>query len=151
MTEGKWNLPVFVYGTLLHGFENHRLYVAPYPHHAIPARANGRLFHLPEWGYPAVVANGSEEEGWVYGELLYFPDSIYGEVLAGLDELETYFTPGDERNEYERETVTVTRLDTGELIRAYMYVMKGERERYARDRGIFVPDGDWRGFMTQRQ
>ncbi|NGQ95350.1 gamma-glutamylcyclotransferase [Brevibacillus sp. SYP-B805] len=144
-------LPVFVYGSLRHGFGNHRLYLAPYPHEAYPAKAKGLLYHLPVSGYPAVLQAGEADASWVYGEVVFIPADVYPRVLAGLDELETYYGPDDPRNEYEREMVAVTRLDTGEELQAFIYVKRGEQERLARQIGIPVPEGDWRGFMGSRK
>jgi gamma-glutamylcyclotransferase (GGCT)/AIG2-like uncharacterized protein YtfP len=137
-------IPVFVYGTLMSGFANYRKYIQPYPHQAVPAKAKGRLYHLPE-GYPALVI--AKDVDWIYGEIVFFPADCHAEVLAGLDELEEYFAPGDSRNEYERELIQVSRIDREEICSAFTYTMRGEKERYARTRGVLVSSGDWRQYI----
>ncbi|MFY0545719.1 gamma-glutamylcyclotransferase family protein [Brevibacillus sp. H7] len=137
-------MPVFVYGSLRAGFENHRLYVQPYPHHVQKAAVRGRLYHLPS-GYPGLLL---EDEGWVSGELIFFADGVYAEVMSRLDKLETFYGPGDPRNEYERVIVEATLTETSESIRAYAYLYVDEA--YAKRKGICVPDGDWREFIRTR-
>jgi gamma-glutamylcyclotransferase (GGCT)/AIG2-like uncharacterized protein YtfP len=133
--------PVFVYGTLMSGFANYRTYIQPRPHQAFLAKTKGRLYHLPE-GYPALVI--AEDADWIYGEMIIFPPDLYPDVLAELDELEEFFAPGDSRNEYERELIQVSRMDTEENCFAFTYTMRGKKERYARTKGIWVSSGDWR-------
>jgi gamma-glutamylcyclotransferase (GGCT)/AIG2-like uncharacterized protein YtfP len=137
--------PVFVYGSLLAGFENHRLYVLPYPHRSAPARIKGVLYHLPD-GYPGLLR---DESGIVQGELIWFQDDVYETALAGLDELETYVSPGDERNEYERILVEAAITDSGEVVQAYTYLYNDET--HAKTAGIHVADGDWRRFLRTWQ
>lgn len=138
------HVPIFVYGTLMTGFANYSKYIKPYPHQAFPAITKGTLYHLPE-GYPALlIADGM---GWIYGEIMIFPAECHAEVLAGLDELEEYFAPGDSRNEYERELIQVSRIDTAEICSAFTYTMRGEKERYARTKGDLVLSGDWRQYI----
>ncbi len=139
-------LPVFVYGSLLDGFENYKRYVKPYPHERYPAKTVGRLYHLPDFGYPAFLRVEGEGE-WVYGELLCFRPDIYEKAIAGLDELEEYYAPLDERNEYERNIVQIYRIDTGEQVDAYIYVASRRMEEVVSRIGVYVAGGDWRRFM----
>lgn len=138
-------LPVFVYGSLLPGFRNWELYVKPYPHQALPAEVKGQLYHLPT-GYPGLLREG---EGTVKGGVLLFSPDVYDEALRGLDELETYFGPGDPRNEYEREIMTARLVATGEEQRVYVY--RFVDEAFARQTGIFLADGDWEAFMRRKR
>ncbi|MFD2369308.1 gamma-glutamylcyclotransferase family protein [Brevibacillus sp. GCM10020057] len=133
-------LPVFVYGTLLQGFQNHEWYVKPYAHQAVPAKIRGEIYHLPQ-GYPGLLAGEDE----VVGALLYFAPDAYEKALAGLDKLETYFGPNDPRNEYDRIEVQAVQSGTGEVVRAYVY--RYLDEAYVRRQGIRVADGDWRSYM----
>lgn len=142
-------LPVFVYGSLLNGFENYQRYVKPYQHERFAAKTRGRLYHLPDRGYPAFVCE-QEGEAWVYGELLYFLPDIYEQALAGLDKLEDFYLPLDERNEYEREAVMISRIDTGEQVEAYLYVASRRMEEVVASTGLHVADGDWRRFMGSK-
>lgn len=141
------HLPIFVYGTLLYGFSNHQIYIAPYPHQSYPAKIRGRIYHLPE-GYPALVRSGEPgSDEWVYGELLLFPPEVFAQVLGGLDQLEEFYAPLDVSNEYERELVKATLLDRGDQYLAYTYVMRGEKEVSTIEKGTPVPAGDWRKFV----
>ncbi|QRG66085.1 gamma-glutamylcyclotransferase family protein [Brevibacillus choshinensis] len=136
-------IPVFVYGTLLEGFQNHDCYVRPYQHKAIAATIRGAIYHLPQ-GYPGLV-EGTED---VVGALLFFAQHEYEAALSGLDELETYFGPDDPRNEYERMEVTAWIAESNEAVTAYVY--RYLDEEYVRREGIRVQDGDWRGYLLAR-
>lgn len=137
-------IPVFVYGTLLKGFQNHALYVKPYQHQAIPAKIKGEIYHLPQ-GYPGLL-QGTDD---VIGAVLFFSPEEYATALAGLDELETYFGQNDPRNEYDRIEVTAVLLDTKEEMTTYVY--RYLDEKYVRSLGIRVKDGDWRSYMEDRE
>jgi len=138
----KQPMPVFVYGTLLSGFENHALYVKPYKHRSVPAKIKGELYHLPQ-GYPGLL-EGTED---VWGALLFFFPEDYETALAGLDELETYFGPNDPRNEYDRVEVAAVLSGTKERQTAYVY--RYLDAEYVKRRGVRVPDGDWRSYMRE--
>lgn len=135
-------LPIFVYGTLLAGWENYTHYVKPYKHEAIPAEVIGELFHLP-MGYPGLL----EGDGVVKGAVLYFEAEDYETVLAELDELETYYGPRDPRNEYERVEVLATLADGQGKQRVYTY--RYVDAKYVRAEGTPVHDGDWARFMLR--
>jgi len=142
-------LPVFVYGSLLVGFANHRRFVEPYPHQRVRAKTRGKLFHLADRGYPALVPT-DDPHAWVYGELLYFAPLFYENALRGLDELEDYCGPADERNEYERQKATVTFLETDQQTEAFLYIAGPQLEAAIARTGIRVADGDWRTFMRHK-
>lgn len=149
LTEREWysvseTIPVFVYGTLLEGFQNHDLYVKPYRHQAFPATIKGEIYHLPQ-GYPGLL-EGTDD---VHGAILFFTPEEYEAALAGLDELETYHGPNDPRNEYERVEVTARMEKTGEAVTTYVY--RYLDEEFVRGLGIRVQDGDWRGYMLSRE
>jgi gamma-glutamylcyclotransferase (GGCT)/AIG2-like uncharacterized protein YtfP len=138
--------PVFVYGSLLPGFHNHRLFVEPYQHRSLAAQVKGTLYHLPT-GYPGLLKEtDSGVTGWVKGEILLFADDAYAKAMTGLDELETYFAPGDPRNEYER-IVTEAVTESGEVISVCTYLYGDPA--YAKREGILIPDGDWRAFIKR--
>ena len=137
-------LPIFVYGTLLAGWENYENYVQPYKHEAIPAEVKGELFHLP-MGYPGIL----DGDGVVKGVILCFEPQDYETVLAELDELETYYGPHDPRNEYERIEVWAKLADGQEDRRVYAY--RYVDAKYVRAEGTPVHDGDWAHFMRGKQ
>ncbi|MEJ8546808.1 gamma-glutamylcyclotransferase family protein [Brevibacillus borstelensis] len=137
-------LPVFVYGSLLPGFGNHNMYVKPYSHTLQPAVVRGHLYHFSA-GYPGLLRS---ESGTVKGALLTFSSDVYEEALAGLDELEDYFGPGDPRNEYERIVASAMTIAEGEEVQAFLY--RYAKEDWARREGIYIPSGDWRRYMQYR-
>jgi gamma-glutamylcyclotransferase (GGCT)/AIG2-like uncharacterized protein YtfP len=134
----------FVYGTLQEGWSNYERYVQPYSHEAIPAEIKGLLYDLP-LGYPAYL----EGDGVVKGVVLRFQPADYESVLAGLDDVETYYGPEDPRNEYERIEVLAKLAGEQEekLVHAYRYV----DEKYVRTVGTRIHDGDWAGFIRGKQ
>lgn len=140
----KRQLPIFVYGTLLEGFLNHQRYVKPYAHQAFPAEIKGEIYDLPT-GYPGLLAG----DDMVKGAVLVFSPEVYEEALAGLDELETYYGPGDPRNEYDRQQVAarISGKEKEEMVYVYRYV----DEEYVRGAGTRVFGGDWRLFTQDRQ
>lgn len=129
---------LFVYGTLMAGFENYSRYLKAWVKKIFPATVKGELFHLPE-GYPALV----EGNGTVRGELMIIPE-LKG-IIDKLDDLEDYHGEGMD-NLYERVIMPVEIQSTGVGTEAYVYIFCDSK--YARRKGIPVPDGDWRKFVA---
>lgn len=131
---------LFVYGTLRMGEANHGVLRGAV---CVSRKAfvTGKLADTGK-GYPALFQLG---EGLVAGELYAVN---WTEAGAGLDELETYYGPGDPRNEYERIQVTVTDESQGgsrELL-AWTYVYPPAAfSRYAS-----IPSGDWTSVSGRR-
>ncbi|MNO33509.1 putative gamma-glutamylcyclotransferase YkqA [compost metagenome] len=123
---------VFVYGTLRQGEQYHdwlgdsRLFSAH-------AQVRGRLEDTG-LGYPVLV----EEEGSVAGELYEVTEA----VLHRLDELEDYYGPGDQRNEYER-IKTEADTDNGK-VEAWQYVYRHAQRQPA------IPEGDWKLYRLKQ-
>lgn len=125
-------MQVFVYGTLRPGGWYHSL-ISSFVKAIEPGWLDGMaLFHVRE-RYPGIVRG----EGHVLGELLTLDPDRLTLAISLLDELEEYYGPGDPRNEYERELVTV-RKESGELTQAWVYRWLGPVAGCPR-----VPDGDW--------
>ncbi|WP_064203361.1 gamma-glutamylcyclotransferase family protein [Brevibacillus brevis] len=135
-------LPVFVYGTLLAGFGNHRIYVKPYKHEATPATIQGEIYHLPA-GYPGLL-KGEQE---VVGEIVMFAPDVYEQALAGLDELETYYGESDPRNEYERIIVPATMEGTDQVVSVYVY--RYLDQDLVKQTGVHISHGNWRRYMQE--
>ena len=105
-------LPLFVFGTLRRGHENHH-YLEGHYQRVIPANLLGyaRLHSL-------MIAQ--QESGLVEGELIYLKLDEYGATLAGCDDLEE-IPPGQLiGHEYERRRVTVV-TSAGDVV-AWAYV-----------------------------
>lgn len=129
---------VFVYGTLMKGFWNYGRYLEGNIERIILGKAKGLLYHLPQ-GYPAMLKG----EGVVRGEIV---GPVDRDLLRELDVLEGYCGYAED-NLYVREIIDVL-TDEGEMLECWAYIYAdGE---YARKKGIYIPDGDWRKFMQIR-
>lgn len=130
---------IFVYGTLMSGFENHEIYLAKNIKSIQKAKIKGRLFHLRQ-GYPAVI----DGPGCVRGE--YVTVNNISSVLEQLDELEDYYGPG-KNNEYERVSRDIM-LISGKTVRGYVYIYPVHLLTELNRMGRELPAGDWRAFIT---
>lgn len=95
-------LPLFVFGTLRLGHENHH-YIESHYEEMLTASLHGyaRL-------YPLMIAR--QADGVVDGELYFLADDEYEATLAGCDELEE-IPPGQlVGREYQRKRVTVSTM-----------------------------------------
>lgn len=129
---------LFVYGTLMSGFENHRRYLEGHVLSRERATLPGELYHL-RYGYPALAPGNAS----VTGELLLVKD--LPSLLPLLDDLEDYHGPGQD-NLYERVEVEATTV-MGQKVKALTY-------RYARLEelakiGVKVKGGDWKDFLQR--
>lgn len=129
---------VFVYGTLMRGFLNHKRYLEGKISRVTPGKTFGLLYHLPE-GYPALIA-GNET---IKGEII---EPVDRELLRSLDRLEDY-AEGRSCNLYVRDIRNIL-TEGGEEVSCWVYFYTDER--YAVEKGIPVTDGDWRKFMENR-
>lgn len=129
---------VFVYGTLMKGFENYKRYLEGRINRITPGRIRGLLYHLPE-GYPALLP-GNE---LIEGEIM---EPVDENLLKTLDRLEDY-DEGSSNNLYVREIRSISTED-GEAMNCWVYIYVDER--YAKEHGILVPDGNWRKFMGRQ-
>jgi gamma-glutamylcyclotransferase (GGCT)/AIG2-like uncharacterized protein YtfP len=125
---------VFVYGTLQKGQVNESV-VSPYVQRRWRGRINGKLYHLADRGYPAVLL---EEEGVVWGECLQLKH--LERALQALDALEEYFGEEDARNEYDRRRCLVC-SDDGQKWEAYVYVWPEGKDLPKKT--LVLPEGRW--------
>jgi gamma-glutamylcyclotransferase (GGCT)/AIG2-like uncharacterized protein YtfP len=118
-------LPLFVYGTLMHGHSQSGLV----DHlERVQAKMQGHLFHLAA-GYPAARP---ASDGWVFGELVSSPST---RLLQLLDMYE-----GVSERLYERIT---TDVQMGLLRkRAWVYIMRHPERRGGRR----IRSGHWKPF-----
>lgn len=130
---------LFVYGTLMRGFELHRECFADAPLTIERGVIAGTLIHLPE-GYPALL----EGEGWVHGELITLSPKWAEKLWPTLDEAESFIRAGHPSNLYERVKRPVVRRDRTR-VQAWTYVYSDPKD--ALSRGVVVPGGDWRRFI----
>lgn len=126
-------LPIFVYGSLMRNCHNYH-YLAGKTSHTQPGRISGKLFHLVDEGYPALLKG----DDTIHGELVWLKDF---HTIANIDQLEEYWEPKHRDNLYEREIVQVTTNNAVET--AYVYYFAQPIERYSH---IYIEYGDWKKF-----
>jgi len=129
---------VFVYGTLMKGFCNYKRYLEGRVSRITSGRTHGLLYHLPE-GYPALL-EGNET---IEGEIM---EPVDEDLLKTLDRLEGY-SESDSNNLYVREVRNIL-TDSGKEMPCWIYIYADEK--YAKENGILVPNGNWRKFMAER-
>lgn len=133
----------FVYGSLMEGLFNYEIYLKGKILTKKYARTRGKLFHLSEQGYPAMV----EGKDWVYGELIEISD--YENTVESVDAMENFLGKGNPENEYNRNTIEVELLDDGSLEKAYAYIYnRKDAQTLVRDE-IYIKHGDWRKFLEE--
>lgn len=106
----------------------------------IKARTKGKLYHLANKGYPAIV-NG---EDTIYGELLVMKD--LEATFPALNKIENYFGENNPNNEYHRVIMEVETLER-EKVLAYLYKYNDESIENQKDEKIYIPSGNWREYM----
>lgn len=140
---------IFVYGTLRQGGVSHAWLLRTRPEGLCRAWAAGRLFHLPESGFPALVA-GLEPElpppgpGWVLGEFVGYEDEEeLDAALMDLDQVED-----TEGRLFERHVVPVV-LDGGHRYGAWAYLFPADRLPRLEREAVELPEGDWGAYLDE--
>ncbi|WP_027621719.1 gamma-glutamylcyclotransferase family protein [Acetivibrio clariflavus] len=126
---------VFVYGTLMKGFQNYKRYLEGKINSITPGRTYGVLYHLRE-GYPALLPGNEIVEG----EIMEPVDDM---LLKSLDRLEGY-SERSSNNLYIREVRNIL-TEKGQQMTCWIYIYADKK--YAKENGILVPNGNWRKFM----
>ena len=134
---------VFVYGTLMQGFSNHRyMNGCKFIGRAV---MKGEVYDM-NCGFPAFICNSDDledDECYVYGELYEVPD----EMMGSMDNLEGYYEDNKSKSMYIRERKAVEILDTGETTNAWVYIWNRELPKDS----VRLPDGDWGMFNEGRK
>ncbi|MEG2353639.1 MAG: gamma-glutamylcyclotransferase family protein [Clostridium sp.] len=128
---------IFVYGSLMEGFFNHKKYLEGKTLSLEKGTIKGRLYDMPHKGYPAVL----QGDDVIYGELFTIRD--FKSNLESMDKMEHYYGLDNPKNEYNRIIVPVT-LDSGEIEEAYMYFYTLNDPEVFNEKSIYIPYGDWR-------
>ncbi|MGE5416259.1 MAG: gamma-glutamylcyclotransferase family protein [Acidobacteriota bacterium] len=130
---------LFVYGTLMRGYPNHKL-LKGYILSVEPAVMKGQIYHLPA-GYPMAMTG----PGLVQGEALQVqkPHKLWLE----LDRLEGYRGPGAIDNLYVRRQKEITLQATGLKITATVYLMPPGRREWVKQHGTAIKNGSWHDFV----
>lgn len=131
-----------MYGSLLENFYNYNKYLDLKVEKKSYGRVLGKLYHLKNKGYPAMIKGND----FIYGEIFELYD--WEITVASLDELEGYYGDGNPHNEYDKTLIEVEVLPgkSKELVYAYMYNCKDEGEL---SEEIYLPEGNWRSFMEK--
>lgn len=137
MIEPTQKMKIFVYGSLRTGFYNHEKYLKGHVIKTEPAKVKGKLFHMPNKGYPALL-KGSDE---VYGEVITIDN--YEEVMKAIDEMEGYFGVDNKENEYNRVVLDVYLIDRNEFEKCYVYMYNLEETKEFIEKREYLPHGDW--------
>lgn len=137
---------VFVYGTLLKGYGNHKNYLDKEPLHS-NVEAVGRMLSLG--GFPGVV-DFELADSVVHGEIYEVDDA----TLHGLDSLEGYRGKGNPGNFYDRISIECTIIDkeTGtetSISPVYTYQLSA---RYGTTmKNNVIDHGSWRQYTKERE
>lgn len=87
MEHVKQHIPIFVYGTLLHGNYNYDKFLKGKVKHNETGRIHSySLYQFTAYSYPGIFTSGSKST--VHGELMFIQPELYYETLSVLDHLE---------------------------------------------------------------
>lgn len=136
---------LFVFGTLLPGLRNYNRFIRDHKPEIYPARAKGVMYYLPEDDYPVVLEGEGEAE--VKGVLYKTRDLAI--ILPEIDEIEKY-TGVESQSLLIREIKDVEILETGEKVKAHMYLWPPSKAKWLKENGVVILDGDWAGFLEQK-
>jgi len=140
---------LFIYGTLREGGSHHAWLQRTHPLGNTRAWVSGRLFHLPEAGYPALVPTAEPETpppgpGWVVGEFIGYEDEVDLEcALSDLDQVE-----GVEEELFLRIILPVI-LDGGQRYEAWVYAFPADRLQTLERKAVELADGDWSPYLGE--
>jgi len=134
---------LFVFGTLLPGLKNYQRFIEPYHPKVFKAKAQGTMYYITADDYPVVVDGPGEIKGVLY----QFQNLSV--VLPELDEIEK-FTGVVSHSLLIREVREVENLETGEKVKAYLFLWPPERREALDESGIVIEDGDWARFLKEK-
>jgi len=136
---------LFVYGTLMSGFNNDFAAVLHQQvHKVIPAFVTGKLYIVTNWAFPypkaAYIPNTHSK---IYGELLYLDKAIDLEALISLlDEYEGVDLTYPEKGEYLRKIIPVFTENGTEQAWAYV-------QNHSISNLELIPSGDFRQYLLE--
>ncbi len=132
---------LFVYGTLLPGLKNHEKFIQAHHPEVYKAKAKGTMYYIPEDNYPVVLGKGEDE---IKGVLFVTRDLSV--ILPELDEIEK-FTGVESQSHLIREICDVENLETGETVKAHMFLWPPSKTEWLKANGKVIADGDWKSFL----
>lgn len=134
---------IFVYGSLRSDMFNYEKLLKGKVSKTYKAAINGKLFHLDNKGYPAVVPG----DGIIIGELMELKD--FDKSLKELDDLENYNEDNNINCEYLRKEIEVNLKDGRKEI-AYYYEYNTKALNNSEDKLIEIPHGDWKEYIISK-
>lgn len=136
---------IFVYGSLREGFYNFDKFLKKRVHKFVSTGTlRGKLFHLTEKGYPALISG----KDTVIGEVIDVIDD--GSILDELDKLEGYLGPNNPKNHYNLEDIEVEfGSSQKEFLPVYLY-NASENYILEEEAGVYIPEGDWKNYMLSK-
>lgn len=135
---------LFVFGTLLPGLENYKRFVETYKPQVFKARTSGIMYYLPEDGYPVVLDGDGEIKG------VMFVTREMPLILPQIDEIQKY-TGVDSQSHLIREIRDVELVETGDIVKAHMYLWPRSKTQWLKENGVIIPDGDWAKFLQGKK
>lgn len=136
-------MKLFVYGSLRENFFNYDIYLKGQVIESQIGKIKGKLYHMPNKGYPAVV-EGTDD---VYGEIISIKN--FHENLESMDKMEGFIGEGHPNNEYNRVIVDVELVESGGVEQAYSYIYNLPHEEDFKTHSEYVPHGDWKKHMLK--
>lgn len=133
--------PFFVYGSLMQGFWNEEKYLKGKVIRREPGKTNGRLYHIENKGFPALI-EGTES---VYGEVIWVNN--FQKIVCELDQMESFSESKKQKSQYIRVVKSI--LLENQEIEAYVYRYNSEAELNQDDQLHPIPSGAWREFMKK--
>lgn len=133
----KNNYKLFVYGSLRKNSFNYNKYLIGKVVNSKKARVRGKLYHIENKGYPALVS-GSD---WVYGE--YIEIDYKSDLLNKLDVLEKSLDKDIKKREYNRERFSVELIEEKINVKAYVYLYNKYCNFNQNDKLKYIKTGDW--------
>ncbi|MBN2285646.1 MAG: gamma-glutamylcyclotransferase [Tissierellales bacterium] len=135
---------LFVYGTLMKNCRNHKAYLEGRYKSSYQAYAKGKIFHLQNKMYPALLGG----KGRVQGELYEVIDPE--DTFSMMDQLENYYHDNAYASEYLRVPITVEK-ENGETVQAYVYFYHITDIDEFNQNAVYIENGNWKEFIYCRR
>lgn len=136
---------IFVYGSLREGFFNYEKYLSGKVSKAVSGCISGKLYHLTNKGYPAVL-DGNDT---IYGEIMEMNN--FFEDIIPMDKMEGYLSFEDtSKNEYTRMSAKVKNMETMEYEDCYIYKYELSHTDDFKSNSEYIPHGNWAEYMNSK-
>lgn len=134
----------FVFGNSLPGLKNYQRFIEAYKPQIYQARAKGIMYYLPEDDYPVVLDGEGEIQGVMY------VTREMPMIIPQFDEIHKY-TGYNSQADLIREIRDVTLVETGEVVKAHIYVWPHAKAEWLKQTGVLIPDGNWARFLQEKK